>query len=163
MNIDHNLNNLILSYARDENEYLEKNFQMGIFDMPELALAYLIGQEFIKDNPSLTWQRESTIPGYSGIADLIIDKTLIEFKLRDKGDKYKRDVIRMHELESDMVDQKVFILLCDVFNEEDSRFKAVEDTGFVSHIGSAIPSFPTEQSWYKSKQVYCKVGIWQVH
>lgn len=166
----------IVEVAKKENSRLLNissfnNPEVGIYHMPELAFAYLCGQEimlsateiFVEEIPK--WEREVNL-GNGGPTDLVFSfedgrKIAIEFKMRDTGDAYIGDVDKLSNIQ-DSNTVRLFCAVIDAFAKNtlsDGRVVKIEKDRRTNIIG--IESFKTNQSWYKG-EICAVVGIWQV-
>jgi len=153
-----------------------KEFNEGIFHMPELAFAYKCGKQIMKNSDMIfgdikpKWKREVDL-GNGGPTDLVFEfdndrKIAIEFKMRDTRHSYKRDLEKLAKL-NDKNTVRIFCALIDVSNKDlpdDGRQKYVEefDGMEVRSLNEPKVSFEINQDRYPSLLVSCVVGVWSV-
>ena len=103
----------------------------GIFYMPEIAFAYQVGKNIMKAPTAIAegwiWDRETTLQGYDGIADIVISlpnnhKIIVEFKMVDKIGKYEADIWRLRDTAGDYT--KTFCVLIDTFSSNQEEMNA---------------------------------------
>lgn len=162
----------IIEVAENEDKELERLCSEGIFFVPELAFAYLVGKEIMKSDVAkenkLELIREQKISSDYGIADLVLKgeglKTIVvEFKMQAKDVNYIGDIKKLQKINEDY--EKIFCALIDVFPdalESDGRIIKLEETfkGEIERIGYFY-HFPTKYSYYQ-KTTHCLIGIWRV-
>jgi hypothetical protein len=143
--------------------------------MPELAFAYSCGKEIMADRENVfgklapKWKREENL-GNGGSTDLLFELAngkciAIEFKLRDRGDAYIRDIEKLLRLNSD----KYVIAFCALIDTssdkvpDDGRVSKVEAFSSVKVLSllEPKPHFVTKQARYKS-ETSCVVGFWSI-
>lgn len=165
-----NIGQHIYEMAFQENQQLSK-LGKGIFFMPELALAYLIGKDIaehqndIFGSTSFNWQRE--IKGAGGLTDIILEydnskKVYIELKMSNTYHSYEKDIIKLSQIkEAKCI--KLFCALIDVFKSvgpNDERIKNMDSLVSIKKVLQSEP-FDTKYDRY-SQDMQCIVGIWQV-
>lgn len=168
----------IVEVARKENSRLLNiasfnNPEVGIFQMPELAFAYLCGKEIMLSSKEIfgedipKWERELNL-GNGGPTDLLFTfkdggRIAIEFKMRDTGDAYIGDVDKLSNIQDSNV-VKIFCAVIDVFVKDDlcsdGRIDKIEQDRRTEKL--ALESFKTNQSWYQ-REVCGVLGIWKVN
>ena len=151
----------------------------GIFDMPELAFAYVCGKWIMKNcqdvfgHDDVVWQREIDL-GNGGPTDLVfrlqqMNRLIaVEFKMRDKIDNYRRDVDKLLAINPDkaknMAITRVFCALVDTFSHKgpnDERILALDSDPRLRSIKKERLIFDTKQKWYSSN-IACVLCIWEV-
>jgi len=168
---------LIVETAMREDVAL-RSLGEGIFLMPELAFAYLVGREVatraieVFGDSKVRWHRELKI-GPSGPCDLVFegdegDKGLaVEFKMRGTVDSYINDLNKLSEVDGQRYD-RFFCALVDVWpdkRDDDPRLaiaKRVYPRGYaVATVWERAEFFSTLQRRYQS-QLCCFVGLWRI-
>ncbi len=153
------------------------NSKIGIFHMPELAFAYECGKQIMQnanqifENNIPKWCRELVLDKKAGPTDLVFvfndgQKIAIEFKMRDTGDAYHKDLVKLSDIK-DLKVTKMFCAIIDTFEKDvlpDGRITKINDfseNGFkVKSVGD-LKSFKTNQTWY-ANNVSALVGIWKL-
>jgi hypothetical protein len=165
---------IIEGVARKEDSDLKNISNQGIFYMPELAFVYACGKAIMENREHVfgdlkpEWKRETEL-GNGGPTDLLFEcqdgKCIaIEFKLRDTGEAYVRDIEKLLRLNPSEKYFLVFCALVDVFSSKiqiDERIVKVETypKARVVSLLNPKPHFVTKQHWYKS-DTSCVVGFW---
>ena len=164
------LYNTIYNYIFQENEELFKLTDFGIFNAPELYIAFNIGKEIKKSEIQLfgnktDWIRETNFGG-GGPSDFIfqsLEKTYIfELKLRDTIHSYTADIEKLLRLDKKY--EKYFMALVDAYerdNVNDGRIVELENRYDCIVRVSEFKSFYTKQERYKS-DIHCVVGVWKI-
>ena len=180
-----NIAKKIIEVAEKENQQLMAiaksgaNSKIGIFHMPELAFAYECGKQIMQDANKIfgdnipEWCRELDL-GNGGPTDLVFAfsdgrKIAIEFKMRDTGDAYRKDLLKLSNIKDHNV-TRIFCAIIDTLEKDlpydgrVTRINAFHEMGF--QVENALPSetnefitFKTNQTWYTSN-VSALVGIW---
>ncbi len=142
--------------------------------MPELAYAYACGKAVMRDAERIfpgirvAWHREIDI-GLGGPSDLVFQmpngcRIIVEFKMRDKVEKYLADVRKLTR-SKEKQDARLFCVLLDPFTNRlaDSRIEQIKATADCDMIPllKPFPHFPTKQDWY-SGEISCLVAVWSV-
>lgn len=163
----------------EEKELSSIGKDCGIFDMPELAFAYVCGKSIMKKckdvfgQDDVIWQREIDL-GNGGPTDLVfrlqhMNRLIaIEFKMRDKIDKYLQDVEKLLAINPDKVQNmqisRIFCAVVDSFavkKEADERIAALDSDPRLRPFKKERLIFETKQKWYSSP-VVCVLCFWEV-
>lgn len=143
----------------------------GVYFAPELHLAFCIGQKIMENRTQIfgdervEWLREINL-GNGGPSDIIfkyLDTNkykVIELKLRDNYDAYRKDIIKLLKLPENY--SKYFCVLLDSFSTtNDERLIRLESEfkGNIECIGHF--SFPTWNNWYE-KGIHCNINLYSV-
>ncbi|OZC03340.1 hypothetical protein [Rubricoccus marinus] len=156
----------------------------GVFSIPELAYAYLVGKEFAQrqayeKGKQIKWKRETRLG--SGPTDLVLEipkddgDTLViavEFKVRSTLPKYRADLRKLEAAKygDQSIDLRIFLALVDRFiGREDPRIADIDaevDGGTGKWKPDLRPisrfiQFETKTSSYSSP-VECVVAAWIV-
>jgi hypothetical protein len=158
----------------DQEEATLRLADKGIFFIPELALAYIVGKEIYFNRKSVLldenykWIREQKLG--PGIVDLMFDngndKIVIEFKILNKEGEFERDIIKLKKMPDNCL--KLFCALEDVFergkdevtNRRIFRIKKRYEESLIK-IGKDY-SFPTSLKVMYKQDVVCFVELWRV-
>lgn len=175
MTKDQKIFSKISEVVQKENELLQSlNNKRGIFYVPELALAYLIGRKIFQEREhifesenDLKWVPEKSYHPNEGPTDLSFEVNQmpilhIEFKIRNTVDSYIKDIQKLQRLSTSA--EKYFCAIIDTFNKEnDDRILKLES--YFKHNISRIEfvTFPTNQEFYPTKQVHCVISMWKLH
>ena len=179
-----NIATKIVEVAEKENQALMTiaksglNSKIGIFHMPELAFAYECGKQIMQDAKEIfgdnipQWCRELVLDKKVGPTDLVFvfndgQKIAIEFKMRDTGDAYHKDLLKLSNIKDHNV-TRIFCAIIDTFEkdlQDDGRVIKIndfnEESSFkVKSVGD-LKSFKTNQTWY-ANNVSALVGIWKL-
>lgn len=139
----------------------------GVFSVPELAYAYLVGKEFASrrrfgHGKEVVWEREKGLGG-AGPTDLVltVDEAVmaVEFKVRSTYDAYERDV---EKLAASRAGLGVFCALVDrSAGAPDPRIEHVDGLGGVTRLVRDFEAFPTRTGRYAGS-IECVVAAWVV-
>ena len=167
----------IVEIARREDLVLRR-LGKGIFFMPELAFAYMVGREIalhagdVFGTTDIRWRREIELVKEAGITDLFFETgrnegIAIEFKVRGRSDEYRADIDKLRTLRAARPGCKaVFCALVDVFCdtlEKDPRVAGLGGDAGLRRLPHERPFefFTTVDDAYQ-KPVCCMVAVWEV-
>ncbi len=175
-----NIARKIVEVAEKENQQLMAiaksgtNSKIGIFHMPELAFAYECGKQIMQNENEIfgdnipEWCRELVLDKSAGPTDLVFtfedgQKIAIEFKMRDTGDAYHNDLLKLSDIKDPKV-TKMFCAIIDIFEKGsscDGRVRKINDFNKKGFKVKSIADlkFKTNQTWYTSN-VSALVEIW---
>ena len=173
-----NITDEIVQVAKEENRKLltianhESNSKLGIFHMPELAFAYECGKQIMQNANEIfeenipEWCRESVLDKNAGPTDLVFafddgQKIAIEFKMRDTGDAYTRDLEKLSNIKDNNI-TRIFCAIVDTMEKDlpyDGRVTKINDDLRTEKL--YMNSIKTKQTWYES-EVYALIGIWKI-
>ncbi len=133
--LEQKIYNVLLKYTLEENNAL-LNLGKGIFDIPELALAYFIGKNLFAElfiNNGYKWQKEISISD-SSITDLVFNShnnsIAIEFKMDDTWHAYKKDIKKLDNIRKTNI-SKYFISLKKLLDDSQAQsFKSKLESEF---------------------------------
>jgi len=169
-----NLKSVIFRTAEHEDRELNVICDKGLFFMPELAFAYIVGKEIAKNREQIfgeagyEWSRENTLEEY-GLATVIFESKdaakssiLIQFKMRDTYLSYINDIKDLRKQEVGKY-RKLFCAVVEVFEQQhDAYFRSLKEAfgSEATLIGTTRP-FYTWSDKYKQQIVYI-IGLWDV-
>lgn len=167
------LNNLLFNSIKETVVNIDKELkeinETGIFFAPELYISFCIGKEIMQNrltifnSTNVKWERESNL-GNGGPSDIIfkIDHNctiVIELKIRDKINSYKRDIEKLKRCEYH--GYKFFCVLADSFKPtKDNRLIELENFYQRSILKIDHHAFST-WSIYK-KQTFCCLNLYLI-
>ena len=162
--------------ARREDAEVHGLNEDGVFFLPELAYAYLVGKEFAERwaygrGKRIGWGREKKLGG-GGCTDLVIGipdgpTVAVEFKVRDTSTSYLNDLYKLTSIRDgeNPVDLGLFIALVDqAAGKVDPRIAAVESTLEGAGLSRVVPTFTTfatDTDRYAG-DIECVVAAWTV-
>ena len=166
----------IIEVARHE-ELLLSRVGKGIFFMPEVAFAYAVGlklamrAELAFGTGEAKWYLEKTIAG-GHPTDLVFEVNnglglAIEFKRWGNPDDYESDLKKLEAIDSSKY-TKVFCALVNVRPDllsKDNRIQSVENREGplkVRRLTKDFDFFSTVHDSFKTIQICCLIGIWEV-
>lgn len=106
--------------------------------------------------------------GLGGPSDLVFQmlndyRIIVEFKMRDKLEKYLADVKKLASAKQKR-DARIFCVLLDPFTNQqpDKRIEQIQAaTDDMIPLLEPFPHFPTKQDWYRG-EISCLVAAWSV-
>ena len=146
----------------------------GVFSVPELAYAYLVGKEFAQrwaygKGERIDWGREMSLG--AGPTDLVLTggfgTVAAEFKVRSTLPKYQADLIKLASAEHEgrPVDRRIFLALVDRFvGKADPRIDEIGGGEGAPTLDPVVPDFARFKTTTKhyAGEVECVVAAWRV-
>ena len=170
-----NLKKTIFKVAEHEDRDLNGICDKGIFYMPDLAFAYIVGKEIARNADTVfeglkyTWSREYTLDEY-GVAAAIFEaqdpahqSILIQFKMRDTFLSYINDIKDLRRQKQEGQYRKLFCAVVEVFEQQyDEYFRSLKEAfGREANLLGTTRPFYTWSDKYKQQLVYI-IGLWEV-
>ena len=168
-----NLKKIIFRAAEHEDRDLNVICDKGIFFLPEMAFAYIVGREIARnaeqvfEDKKYNWVRENTLDEL-GMATAIFEAAdpaeqsiLIQFKMRDTYLSYLNDIKDLRKQKSDY--RRLFCAVVEVFEQQyDEYFRSLKEAfgREANFIGTTRP-FYTWSDRYKQQIVYI-IGLWEI-
>ena len=164
----HDLYHAAVLVARREDAEVRGLVGDGIFSVPELAYAYLVGKEAVAwlrsgSDRKVQWERERSLGG-AGPTDLVLTVdglvVAVEFKVAGTYPAYERDV---EKLAASGAGAGVFVALVDRFaGAPDPRVAHVDGLRGTTRARPEFEAFPTRTRRY-TRPVECEVAMWAVN
>ena len=178
MDIGTKISSAIFEVGKSESKYLQSISDKGIFDIPELALVYLVGKklalikEFYFESEDYKWLREETLAKGCGPTDLAFtyegkekNSYAIEFKMDNTYQEYCKDIKKLKQLKSSNSNFRAYFASFKCVNDDEKEskyFLNILKNEFSKICEVKLIEKKYFDSFLYNKKVLCLYTFWEV-